>query len=40
MSHRRKNSMRDKKSVYLERNTLHRQSVGQLRRRAGEVGEL
>ena len=36
MSHRRKNSVRDKvigkKWVYLERNTLHRQSVGHLRR--------
>ena len=37
MSHRRKNSVRDKvigkKWIYLERNTLHRQSVGHLRRR-------
>ena len=37
MSHRRKNSVRDKviskKWIYLERKTLHRQSVGSLRRR-------
>ena len=37
MSHGRKNSVRDKvmgkKWIYLERNTLHRQSVGRLRRR-------
>ena len=36
MSHCRKNSVRDKviskKWIYLERNTLHRQSVGHLRR--------
>ena len=36
MSHRRKNSVRDKvigkKGIYLERNTLHTQSVGLLRR--------
>ena len=36
MSQRRKNSERDKvigkKWVYLERSTLHRQSVGHLRR--------
>ena len=36
MSHHRKNSVRDKmtgkKWTYLERNTLHRQSVGHLRR--------
>ena len=36
MSHHRKNSVRDrvigKKWIYLERNTLHRQSVGHLRR--------
>ena len=35
MSHQRKNSVRDKvigkKWIYLERNTLHRQSVGHLR---------
>ena len=37
MSHGRKNSVRDKvigrKWIDLERNTLHRQSVGHLRRR-------
>ena len=37
MSHRRKNSVRDKvigkKWIYLERNTFHRQSVVHLRRR-------
>ena len=36
MSHHRKNSMKDKvigkKWIYLERNTLHRESVGHLRR--------
>ena len=36
MSHHRKNSVRDKvigkKWIYLDRNTLHRQSVGHLRR--------
>ena len=36
MSHHRKNSVRDKvigkKWIYLERNTLHRQSVGHLGR--------
>ena len=36
MSHHRKNSVRDKviskEWIYLERNTLHRQSVGHLRR--------
>ena len=36
MSPRRKNSVRDKvigeKWIYLKRNTLHRQSVGHLRR--------
>ena len=36
-SHHRKNSVRDKvigkKWIYLERNTVHRQSVGHLRRR-------
>ena len=36
ISHQRKNSVRDKvtgkKWIYLERNTLHRQSVGHLRR--------
>ena len=36
MSHRRKNSVRDKvigkKWIYLERNTLHRHNVGHLRR--------
>ena len=36
MSHRGKNSVRDKvigkEWTYLERNTLHRQSVGHLRR--------
>ena len=36
MSHCRKNSVRDKvlgkKWIYLERNTVHKQSVGHLRR--------
>ena len=36
VSHHRKNSVRDKvvrkKWIYLERNMLHRQSVGHLRR--------
>ena len=42
MSHRRKNSVRDKvigkKWIYLDRNTLHRQSVGHLRRRERHQG--
>ena len=42
MSHGRKNSVRDKvigkKWIYLERNTLHRQSAGHLRRREWHQG--
>ena len=42
MSHRRKNSVRDKvigkKWIYTERYTLHRQSVGHLRRREKHQG--
>ena len=42
ISHHRKNSVRDKvigtKWIYLERNTLHRQSVGHLRRREQPQG--
>ena len=42
MSHRRKNSVRDKvmgtKWTYLERNTLHRQTVGHLRSRERHQG--
>ena len=39
MSHRRKNSVRNKvigkKWIYLERNTLHRQNVGHLEGESG-----
>ena len=42
MSPHRKNSVRNevigKKWIYLERNTLHRQSVGRLRRREWPQG--
>ena len=42
MSHHRKNSVGDKvigkKWIYLERNTLHRQSVGHLGRREQDLG--
>ena len=42
ISHQRKNSVRDKvtgkKWIYLERNTLHRQSVGYLRRQERDQG--
>ena len=42
LSHRRKNSVRGKmigkKWIYLERNTLHRQSVGHLRRQEKHQG--
>ena len=43
MFHRRKNSVRDKeigkKWIYLERNTLHRQNVGQLKRQEQHQGK-